>query len=212
MSATKPYIISFDCAELVDFSKQVCQSLRDTHSEFFKDKVFNQNHLMFNGNNDNTYFLLNNEKIKILQSMFPFLSGIGYELSYPPGSEGVAHIDGLSTSTMFAYNLIVPVVNPEHTITKYYNSELTTEDCPGLFTQFLPEFKTPDDDNIIFSHTIIKPTLFYNQHLHGVKNYGNTARSVIVWKFLKDVSIDKIIADLINSGQQLEYIYNHKEK
>lgn len=220
-----PYVISFDCPELVEFSRKVYQQFTDKSRLFFdqisdlvtKDnkqlilKKYGSNlmHNLFDGNN----FALTKEKTKLLQEIIPDLSGVGYRMLYPPSYVGLPHIDGLSTSkNLFQYNLIVPIDNFEQTITRYYDPELVTQDCLETATQYLPEFKTLDSNSAIFSHTITKPTLFYNQHLHSATNHGDTNRSVIIWKFLKDTNLKEIIKNLIDHGKKIEYIYNYQEE
>jgi hypothetical protein len=220
-----PYVISFDYPELVEFSKQIYWQVKDQSQLFFaqiSDLITEDNkQLIFSKYDlnlkyhlfDSNRFELTKEKTKLLQEIVPFLSGVGYRMLYPPNYVGLPHIDGLSTSkNLFEYNLIVPIDNTEQTITRYYDPKLVTQDCLESFTQYLPEFKTLDSNSAIFSYTITKPTLFYNQHLHSATNYGDTTRSIITWKFLKDANLKEIITNLIDHGKKLEYIYNYQEE
>lgn len=167
-------VTEFDTDLLIDLSKQVYNQLTvndfSTHNGVGIIPTYKTN--------------------SIAKSIIPWLTGHYTCITFEPGSTCPIHCDhheGVNLNR--SYNILVESDGNNH-VTRYYNYK------HGLWDTVTREALYNDDPSLLsslFEFTVTKPTLFYNQLLHDVYNYGNTRRTIIMWlvdEYITDETID----------------------
>ena len=127
-----------------------------------------------------------------LQSVdIPWISGEVRGIVMTPGCSCPIHCDYHKYDLIYnrSLNIIIDSDGNNHS-TRYYKcteGEWNPTDTPGLYTGDY------NDLTKVFEYTLTKPTIFYNQILHDVYNYGNKNRILIMWLIEKTVSEDDIL-------------------
>ena len=137
----------------------------------------------------------------------PWLSGKVGCIIFEPNSTCPIHCDdheGVSYNR--SLNILVESDGNNHS-TRYYkwkHGDWNPKEHQALYD------KDPADLSLIFEFTVKNPTIFYNQLLHDVNNYGNKRRVMIMWLIEKSVT-DKEIFDWLNDNQMpFTNIYENK--
>lgn len=134
----------------------------------------------------------------------PWLSGKVGCIIFEPNSTCPIHCDDHeSVAYNRSLNILVESDGDNHS-TRYYkwkHGEWNPKEHQALFD------KDKNDLSLVFEFTVTKPTLFYNQLLHDVNNYGNKRRVMIMWLIEKSVTDEEIFVWLKENGITTTTIY-----
>lgn len=136
------------------------------------------------------YINLSNEELQEIKKLIPWVSGKIGLLHFKPKSSCPIHCDNHDGVKYHrSLNILVESDGNNHK-TVYYKYK-KDQGWGDVYKDAL--YRGPVEDlEVLFEFTVTKPTVFYNQTLHNVDNYGNKDRVMIMW--LIDQSItDEII-------------------
>jgi hypothetical protein len=134
----------------------------------------------------------------------PWLTGHYTCITFEPGKTCPIHCDhheGVNLNR--SYNILVEHDGNNH-VTRYYKYKhglWDTKTKEALYNE------SPELLENLFEFTVKKPTLFYNQILHDVYNYGKTKRSIIMWLVDENVTDDIVSQWCIDNNIKAEVIF-----
>jgi hypothetical protein len=138
------------------------------------------------------------------QTDIPWLSGKVGCITFEPNSKCPIHCDDHEgVSYRRSLNILVDSDGDNHS-TRYYKWEhgiWDPKEYQALFDKDLSELTQ------IFEFTVTKPTVFYNQILHDVYNYGNKKRIIIMWLIESSVTDNDILAWCEQHNVKYKIIY-----
>ncbi len=138
------------------------------------------------------------------QTDIPWLSGKVGCIIFEPNSTCPIHCDDHEgVSYKRSLNILVESDGNNHS-TRYYkwkHGVWNPKEHQALFD------KDVNDLTLIHEFTVTKPTIFFNQILHDVYNYGNKRRVMIMWLIDQSVSDEEIFNWCKTNGITYEVTY-----
>jgi hypothetical protein len=127
------------------------------------------------------------EELPNLQNMIEELGLHKYKIRYltvivNPGEQLHPHIDGMEDSSMYVWNLLLPIKNTEHTTLSFYESDFKPQWIDVINEQghHVPYwYIDPETCKEVSKINLSRPTFINSTRIHGVMNHTNIQRQTI---------------------------------
>lgn len=160
------YVIEIDTLRLVDITNDIWKKYAQNVPDFI------------DGVSTIDYSMLDDKLLSSVKRQVPWVSGKVCFIIFEPGAVCPIHTD-LHDEGYYqrSFNILVESDGDNHS-TRYYKYLPGIYDAESKGNMFNEDLSNLE---IMFEFTLRKPTLFYNQVLHDVNNYGNARRVTALW-------------------------------